>query len=161
MSLSKRDTKFFLRLCVLLISALTLGLAARVVFSQSQLPEILSPSLARNILLFLAPITSLAVLQYTLAVRSFGMRDAGVEISAFVGFAMIFAAIVAPAVIGKKIAEPPADCPWYRPCPDVMVLEPNLFFAFALAGIGAALLLTVVWTQLRSRSDHPSIADTA
>lgn len=161
MPLSKRDTKFFLRLCVLLIAALTLGIAVRVVFESSQLGQLIAPSFARNILLFAAPITSLAVLHYTLAVRSFGLRDARVEIAAFFGFTLIFAAIVTPVVFGVWVAMPPADCPWYRKCPDDMVWAPNVYIASALAGIGIALLLSVIWNQLRSKPGHSSVVDTA
>ena len=161
MPLSRRDTKFFLRLCVLLLSALTMGLAVRAIFSTNQIDVVIPQSLARDILLFAAPITSLAVLHYTLAVKSFGIRDARVEISAFLSFAMIFAAIVAPAVIGVEVATPPVDCPWYRKCPNGTQWVPNLPIAFALAGIGIALLLFVVWNQLRSKPSHSSIVDTA
>jgi hypothetical protein len=161
MRLSKRDTKFFLRLCVLLISSLTLGLAVRVVFSSSEIEKLVAQSLLRDTLLFAAPITSLAVLHYTLAVKSFGLRDAWIEIKAFTGFAMIFASIVAPAVFGGWVATPPADCPWYKKCPDEMLWDPNLYVASALGGIGIALLLSVVWNQLRSKPSHSSIVDTA
>lgn len=161
MPLSKRDTKFFLRLCVLLFSALTLGLAVRAVFATNEIDKMIPQSLARDILLFAAPITSLAVLHYTLAVKSFGIRGARIEVSAFAGFAMIFAAIVAPVVIGVENSVPPTDCPWYRRCPDDVTWVPNLYIAFTFAGIGVALLLAVLWSQLGPRPSHPPLPDDA
>ena len=161
MPLSKRDTKFFLRLCILLLSALTLGLAVRVVFSTSEIEKLFAQSLLRDVLLFAAPITSLAVLHYSLAVKSFGIRHTWVELVAFTSFAMIFAAIVAPAVIGKAIEVPPADCPWYRKCVNEIIWVPDLPIAFTLATIGATLLLVVAWSQFRSKSIRPTVADSA
>jgi hypothetical protein len=152
MILSRANTKFLLRIIIVSSLSLTLAFGIRVVFQTDEIEKLIPRSAARDILLFAGPITSIAILHYTLAVKSFNIRSLGVEAAAILGNALLYASLVVPIIVGTYIEVPVANCPWYKVrCPDELVWVPNPIMPYILGVSGALVLGWVLWSQIIRR----------
>ena len=125
MALSTRNTKLILRIGVMVMAALTLGLAVRLVLENRELEKLLPATSTRTLLLMAAPLTSLAMLRLVLAVRTLSIRTLLMEVLLLSGEAALFIAIVSPLLIGSWVAFAGEDCGrWIRACPDELLWVP-------------------------------------
>jgi len=109
----------------MVMAALTLGLAVRLILENSELEKLLPATPTRTLLLIIAPLTSLALLHLTLAARTMSVRCLAIEIATLLGEAALFMAIVSPLLIGSGMTVTIDDCDrWLRACPDELIWVP-------------------------------------
>ena len=144
MALSTRNTKLILRIGVMLMAALTLGLAVLLVLENRELEQLLPATTTRTLLLLIAPLTSLAMLHLILAVRTFSIRALGIEMLLLLGEAALFIAIVSPLLIGTWLTFAGEDCGrWIRACPDELIWVPLWWVQPAGIALGIVLIVGV------------------
>ena len=125
MALSTRNTKLVLRTGIMVMAALTLGLAVRLVLENRELEKLLPATSTRTLLLMAAPLTSLAMLHLVLAVRTLSIHNLMPEVLLLVGESAIFSAIVSALLIGSWVTVAVEDCgQWLRACPDELIWVP-------------------------------------
>ncbi len=152
--MNKRDTKFISRIIVLTMTALVLGLGARVVLENAELTKILPRSGLRDLLLVIAPLASLMAIQYTLAVKSFGMRSLYTEGMVFFFCASVFLAITLAHFFGQTVELPPEECPWWRVlgCASTAQTQANYIWSPLIISCGfVALFLALQRENILSR----------
>ena len=125
MALSTRNTTLILRTGVIVMAALTLGLAIRLVLENAELEKLLPATSTRTLLLLAAPLTSLAMLHLILAVRTLSIRTLAMEILLLFGEAALFIATVSPLLVGSWVTMAGEECGrWIRACPDERLWMP-------------------------------------
>ena len=144
MALSTRNTKLILRIGVMLMAALTLGLAVRLVLENRELEKLLPATPTRTLLLMAAPLTSLAMLHLVFAVRTLSVRSLAMEVVLLIGEAALFIAIVSPRLIGSWIAFAGENCGrWIRACPDELTWVPLWWVQPAGIAISGLMMMGV------------------
>ena len=142
MALSTRNTKLILRIGVMLMAALTLGLAVRLILENRELEKLLPATSTRTLLLLIAPLTSLAMLHLVLAVRTLSLRSLAMEIVLLLGETALFIAIVSPLLIGTWVNVAGEDCGrWLRACPDELTWVPLWWVQPAGIALGIVLIM--------------------
>jgi hypothetical protein len=144
MALTAKQTKLIMRIGVMLMAALSIGLAVRLTLENAELEKLLPPTLTRTSLLTIGPLTSLGMLHLLLAVRTLGLRTLALEMSLMLGEAAVFIAIISPRLIGSWVNVAGKDCGrWLRTCPDDLVwvplgsMQPVCFVVGAISIAGA------------------------
>lgn len=99
--MNQRDTKFVSRIIVLSMTSLVFSIGVRIVLENEQLTKLIPRSVAREFLLVFAPLVSLMVIHYTLAVKSFGMRSIQTEGLVYFFCASIFLTITLAYFLGR------------------------------------------------------------
>ena len=112
--MNKRDTKFVSRIIVLSMTALVLSVGVRVALENDQLTKVLPRTSAREFLLVFAPLVSLMAIQYTFAVKSFGMRSLKTESMIYAFCASVFLAVTLAYFFGQSVEVPAEYCPRWR-----------------------------------------------
>ena len=149
MALSTRNTKLILRIGAMVMAALTLGLAVRLVLENRELEKLLPATSTRLLLLMTAPLTSLAMLHLVLAVRTLGIRNLILEVLLLVGEAALFIAIVSPLLIGSWVTFAGEDCGrWLRACPDELLWAPVWWTQPAGFVVGVILIFGTIAYEL-------------
>jgi hypothetical protein len=150
---STRNTKLILRIGVMVMAALTLGLAVRLVLENRELEKLLPATSTRMLLLMAAPLTSLAMLHLVLAVRTLSIRNLMLEVLLLVGEGALFIAIVSPLLIGSWVTFAGEDCGrWIRPCPDELIWVPVWWTQPAGFIVGATLISGAIgYVLIRTR----------
>ena len=144
MALSTRNTKLILRIGVMVMAALTLGLAVRLVLENRELEKLLPATSTRTLLLMAAPLTSLAMLHLILAVRTFSIRALVMEVLLLVGEGALFIAIVSPLLIGSWVTFADENCGrWIRTCSDELLWVPTWWAQPAGIAISGLLIMGV------------------
>ena len=142
MALSTRNTKLILRTVVMVMAALTLGLAVRLVLENRELEKLLPATSTRTLLLIAAPLTSLAMLHLVLAVRTLSMRSLAMEVVLLFGEAALSIAIVSRLLIGSWVTFAGDECGrWIRACPDELLWVPVWWTQPAGIAIGIVLIV--------------------
>lgn len=139
--MTKRDVKFIMRIVIMVMMALVAGLGVRVVLESVELLKIAPRTPLRDMLIFVSPIASLAILHYTLALRSFGIRSLQTEGLTFIAVVCVFLAITLPYYFGS----PASKCAFWKilGCNDrVAKLNYWLLSVIGLVGL-VALFLTL------------------
>jgi hypothetical protein len=144
MALFTRNTKLILRTGVVVMAALTLGLAVRLVLENRELERLLPATSTRTLLLMAAPLTSLAMLHLVLAVRTLSIRTLVMEVLLLVGEGALFIAIVSPLLIGSWVTFADENCGrWIRSCPDEVIWLPLWWTQPAGIAISGLLIMGV------------------
>jgi hypothetical protein len=152
MALSTRNTKLILRTGVMVMAALTIGLAVRLILENRELEKLLPVTMTRTSLLIIAPLTSLAMLHLVLAVRTLSVRSLAMEVLLLVGEAALFITIVAPLLIGNRLTFAGEDCGrWIRACPDELVWIPLWWVQPAGIAISTVLIVGVTAYAVRAK----------
>lgn len=112
--MNKRDTKFVSRIVVLFMITLCLSVSVRVALENNQLTNLLPRTITRDFLLIFAPLASLMAIQYTLAVKSFGMRSLTTEGMIYLFCVSIFLALSVAYFFGQSVEVPAEDCPQWK-----------------------------------------------
>lgn len=148
MKVSNHNIRFIFRVVTMMMLGLGLSLGVRVMLENSQLDLLLPRSDMRDLLLFVAPGVSLMLIQYTLAVKSFGVRSLLIEFLAFLGAYCIFLSLTFSYYFGIDVQVSSRECfLWIFSCSDAVVIrtmdQPKaLIFALAGATIcGLAILI--------------------
>lgn len=150
MALSTRNTKLILRSGVMVMAALTLGLAVRLVLENHELETLLPATSTRTALLLIAPLTSLSILHFSLAVRSFTVRSLAFETVELTGEATLLVSIVSPLLVGRWINTPPGQCTrWIGSCPGELIWEPLWWIQPVSLAISALLIVGATACELR------------
>ena len=143
--MSPRNIKFILRTGILVLAALTLALAVRLVLENKEITKLLPATQIRTMLLIIAPLTSLALLHFTLAVRSFAARSLGIELAMLLGSAALFFALLAPRLIGTWILMPVDECGrLLRACPHELMWAPTWWVQSASIAVSVVLIVGAV-----------------
>ena len=152
MALSTRNTKLILRTGVVVMAALTLGLAVRLVLENRELEKLLPATSTRTLLLIAAPLTSLAMLHLVLAVRTLSMRSLAMEVVLLFGEAALSIAIVSRLLIGSWVTFAGDECGrWFRACPDEVVWVPVWWTQPAGIAISIVVIMGVTAYALISK----------
>ena len=152
MATSTRNTKLILRIGVMVMAALTLGLAVRLVIENRELQKLLPATSTRTLLLMAAPLTSLAMLHLVLAVRTLSLRSLAMEIVLLLGEAALFIAIVSPLLIGSWVTITGEACGrWLRACPDQLIWVPLGWMQPGGIALGIVLIVGVTAYALISK----------
>lgn len=142
--MNQRDTKFVSRIIVLSMTSLVFSIGVRIVLENEQLTKLIPRSVAREFLLVFAPLVSLMVIHYTLAVKSFGMRSIQTEGLVYFFCASIFLTITLAYFFGQSVVLPPENCPWWqiRGCDGAIQRQASYFWSspFTFFGLFALLL---------------------
>ena len=147
--MNKRDTKFVARIIVLSMSALALGLGARIVLESDELTRLLPRSAAREAMILFAPLVSLMALHYTLAIKSFGIRALLTEALVFAFCASLFLFVTLSYLLGGKVEVPVEECSrWIRSCRDALVHRDNYFWSSVIV-LGGLIALFVALNRER------------
>jgi hypothetical protein len=152
MATSTRNTKLLLRIGVMVMAALTLGLAVRLVLENRELEKLLPATSTRTSLLMAAPLTSMAMLHLALAVRTLSIRSLGMEVLLLLGEAALFIAIVSPQLIGSWVTFAGEDCGrWIRACPDGLTWVPLWWVQPAGIAISGLMMMGVTAYALSAK----------
>jgi hypothetical protein len=144
MATSTRNTKMILRIGVMVMAALTLGLAVRLALESRELEKLLPATSARTLLLLAAPLTSMAMLHLLLAVRTLSIRTLATEFLLLLGETAAFIAIVSPLLIGSWVTVAGEDCGrWIRACPNELIWVPIWWVQPAGIVISSLLIMGV------------------
>lgn len=112
--MTSRDVKFVVRIIVMVMMALVAALGARVVLESAELAKIVGRTPLRDMLILFAPIASLAIIHYTLALRSYGIRSLQTEGLTFLAAVCVFLAITLPYYFGSPVSVSVSECAWWR-----------------------------------------------
>jgi hypothetical protein len=136
----------------MVMAALTLGLAVRLALENRELEKLLPATSASTLLFLAASLTSLSVLHFNLAVRSFNVRSLAIEAVVLIGAATILISIVSPLLVGRWIAASETPCSWWvRSCPEELIWEPTWWTQPVGILIGTVLIIGVTLYELRRR----------
>lgn len=153
--MNKRDTKFVSRIILLFMTALALSISVRVALESNQLTEVIPRTIMREFLLVFAPLVSLMAIQYTFAVKSFGMRSLETEGMIYIFCASIFLAVTLAYFFGESVDVPAKDCPSWKllGCKGAKQHQSDYIWSplIALGGFGALFLALKREKILRSR----------
>ena len=128
----------------MVMAALKLGLAVRLILENSEIEKLFPATSTRTLLLLAAPLTSPAMLHLVLAVRTLSVRTLTMEILLLLGEAALFIAIVSPLLIGNRLTFAGDECGrWLRSCPDEVIWLPLWWTQPAGIAIGSLLIMGV------------------
>lgn len=144
--MNKRDTKFVSRIIVIFVFALVFSLGARIVLESAELSKVVPQNATRDLLIFIGPLAALAGLQYTFAVKSFGIRSLLTEALAFAGPAFVFLAITVSYYLGAEVMID--GCRWWQiGCVEDVVVRSNRIAGVGLSLAGVASIGLVLWRE--------------
>jgi len=143
--MSPRNTKLILRTGILVLAALTLALAVRLVLENRELEKLLPATSTRTLLLIAAPATSLAMLHLVLAVRTLSVRSLAMETSLLLGEAALFISIVSPLLIGNWVNVAADNCGrWLRACSHELTWVPTWWLQPASIAVSVVLIVSTI-----------------
>lgn len=154
MPLSTRNTKLILRIGVMVMAALTLGLAVRLVLENLELEKLLPATSTRTLLLIAASLTSLSALHFNLATRSFNVRSLAIEAVYLIGEATLFISIVSPSLVGRWVTSTADPCTrWIRSCPEELIWH-SLPWVQPVTFLIGVILIFVTTAYEMGRNQH-------
>lgn len=112
--MSSRQNYFVNRIVVLVIIAAVLGIGARVLLESQEIRKVTGTGRLKDLLLLISPVASLALVQYSLATRSHGIRDLITEGLAFALPVCFYLLITLPFYFGSVNIESSLDCAWWK-----------------------------------------------
>lgn len=112
--MTSRDVKFVTRVIVMTMVALAAALGVRVVMESAELAKVVKPTPLRDMLSFVAPVASLAIIHYTLALRAYGIRSLQTEGITFLSVVCVFLAITLPYYFGPQVPVFVSECAWWK-----------------------------------------------
>lgn len=148
----KADAKLINRAAIINITALALGLGIAVAQQSPEFAKLMPASQTRDILFFIAPLATLASLQYTLAGKTYSYKNLATESLILSGAYMWFLAVVLRGYVGSiKVRE---NCGWMRDrlfgCDQTWA--PNNFLTIGLIFIGLVMSFAAIWTHIRKNA---------
>ena len=145
----KSDAKLINRAAIVSITALALGLGVAVAQQSGEFAKFLPATEAREALFFVAPLATLATVQYTLAGKSFSFKTLAVEGLMLGGAYAWFLAVVLRGYVGTASARD--DCGWLSGrisgCGDTW--SPNNYLTVGLILGGIIFSFLAIWMQMR------------
>lgn len=145
----KSDAKLINRAAIVSITALALGLGVAVAQQSGEFTKLLPATEAREALFFVAPLATLATVQYTLAGKSFSFKSLTVEGLMLSGAYAWFLAVVLRGYFG--VAKVRDDCGWLGArmfgCGDTWA--PNNYLTVGLIFCGIFCSFLAIWMQKR------------
>lgn len=125
-----------------MMTALVLGLGVRVFLESAELAKVVKQTQMRDTLVFLSPIASLAMIHYTLALKSFGLRSLQTEGLTYLAAVCGFLAITIPYYFGSPVSVSISECAWWKlwGC-STFEVRLNYWLLSIIVTIGAAALV--------------------
>ena len=139
--LDRRTTRIVFRLMTLIILALVLAVGSLVVMENAELRRVWPPTALRTTLIIIGPIAGIWLMNFTLAVKSFGHRSLLSEMLIGLTPTLVYLGIVLSMMTGIGHTTP---CPWWNPfcvaeaivpTPDLRILAVFLLAATACVGL--------------------------
>lgn len=154
--MTNRQVRFISRIIVVTIVAAVAGLAARIAFKSTELVKVIGEGGLRDLLILASPVSTLVLLQYSLAIRSHGIRDLSTEGLAFVPPLCIFLLITLPFYFSAVSVETMTECAWWKVfgCRSE-VSRPNYWIGIAVL-LAAILSIRELVHREKSRPTHRS-----
>lgn len=112
--MTNRQVRFISRIIVVTIVAAVAGIAARIALDSKELIKVTGEGGLRDLLIFASPISTLALMQYSLAIRSHGIRALSTEGLAFVPPLCIFLLVTLPSYLSSVSVEVMEECAWWK-----------------------------------------------
>lgn len=149
--MTNRQVRFISRIIVVTIVAAVAGIAARIALESKELIKVTGEGGLRDLLIFASPISTFALLQYSLAIRSHGIRALSTEGLAFVPPLCIFLLVTLPFYFSSVRVEVMAECAFWKVfgCSSE-VNRPNVWIAIVLL-FAAAMSIHALTRRERCR----------
>lgn len=112
--MTSRDVKFVMRIIVMMMMALVAALGARIALESAKFEKVVGRTPLRDMLILFAPIASLAIVHYTLALKSYGIRSLQTEGLTFLAVVCAFLAITLPYHFGSQVPVSISECAWWK-----------------------------------------------
>jgi len=147
--MKRRDATFISRIFILSMVALAFSIGATIVLESEELTKVVPRTKFREFLMFFAPLVSIMLVQYTYAIKSFGMRSLLTEGLVFAFAASFFLAVTSIYFFADVVVLQAYDCPWWkvRGCPETIIREPNYLLGGVTFAVGIAALLVALWRE--------------
>lgn len=142
---SRRLTRLLLRVLTLVILSLVLALGALVVMENGELRRVWPPTPLRSALVVLGPVAAIWLMNFTLAVKSFGHRSLVSEV--LVGLVPTLTYLGVTLSLAGSVGSGPA-CAWWDPfCEPQPGMPLPDWRVLALGLIGAGACLGLLWRR--------------
>jgi len=147
--MKRRDATFISRIFILSMVALALSIGATIVLESEELTKIVPRTKLREFLIIFAPLVTIMLVQYTYAIKSFGMRSLLTEALVLVFAGSLFLAVTSIYFFADVVVLHASDCPWWKigGCPDTTIREPNHLWGVGIFAVGIAALLMALWRE--------------
>lgn len=139
----KRDVQLVMRMLALLLVAVVAALGVLIVLQNSELDKLVGASRLRTALVVLAPVASIALINYSMVAKSIVRESLLTEVYILAGTTLAYLAVVLSVLFGTAVEV--ETCPFYKPfCQDEIGIRTNwhlgvLFSVASLTVLVAAL----------------------
>ncbi|MCV2873300.1 hypothetical protein OEZ71_13455 [Defluviimonas sp. WL0050] len=144
MKLGRREERLVHRTFVLIVVAAVMGIGVVVIKENTEIQKLIEPSIARDLLLLIAPLAGLAMTGYSLASKTLSSGGFLSEFFALVGSYSIFIAVALPSFTKRELASGEVCSFWQLFCKETLLVRDHritlVFSVVAVVLVAVSLL---------------------